>query len=140
MISPDGTIVAVERSGAVELLRTVTLEPIRSLQGVSFGVVQMRFSGRGDRIAVVNRDRTVGVWDVMTGKHLYAPPAEVSDVNEASFSEDGSRLVVVYDDGMIISHAIALDDAIEIARSRVTRSFTEPECRIYLHVASCPTD
>ena len=88
----------------------------------------------------MNRDGTVGVWDVTTGKHLYAPPAEVSDANEVSFSEDGSRLVVVYDDGMIVSHAIALEDVIEIARSRVTRSFTEAECRTYLHVASCPTD
>ena len=140
VISPDGSIVAVERSGSVDLFRVDTLEPIRSLQGVSFGVVQMQFSGRGDRIAVVNRDGTVGVWDVMTGKHLYAPPAEVSDANEVSFSEDGSRLVVVYDDGMIVSHAIALEDVIEIARSRVTRSFTEAECRTYLHVASCPAN
>jgi len=100
----------------------------------------LQFSGRGDRIAVVNRDGTVGVWEVVTGEHLYAPPAEVGAVKEVSFSEDGSRLVVVYDDGMIISHAIALDDVIEIARSLITRSFTEAECRTYLHVASCPAD
>jgi DNA-binding SARP family transcriptional activator/WD40 repeat protein len=139
-ISPDGSIVAITRSGAVELWRTDTLEPIRSLQGLTSGVVGIEFDGRGERMAIVNRDGTVGVWDVATGKHLFAPPAEVSDVNEVSFSEDGSRLVVLYDDGRILSHAIALDDAIQIARSGVTRSFTETECRTYLHVASCPTD
>ena len=129
VISPDGSIVAVTRSGAVELRRTDTLKPIRSLQGLTSGVVEIEFDGRGDRIAIVTRDGMAGVWDVTTGKRLFAPPAEVSDVNEVSLSEDGSQLVVVYDDGRIISHAIALDDAIEFARSRVTRSFTEAECR-----------
>lgn len=139
-MSPDGSIVAVTGNGGVELWDTDTLEPIRPLQGVSFGVVQMQFSGRGDRIAIVTQGGTVGVWDVTTGKHVYAPPAEASDVNEVTFSEDGSRLVVVYDDGRILSYPFALDDVIELARSHVTRSFTEAECQIYLHVASCPTD
>jgi serine/threonine protein kinase/WD40 repeat protein/DNA-binding winged helix-turn-helix (wHTH) protein len=139
-MSPDGSIVAVTRNGGVELWDTDTLEPIRSLQGLTFGVGGIAFDGQGDRIAIVTQDGTVGVWNVTTGKHVYAPPAEASDVNEVTFSEDGSRLVVVYDDGRILSHPFALDDAIEIARSRITGSFTEAECRTYLHVASCPTD
>jgi hypothetical protein len=34
--------------------------------------------------------------------------------------------------------AIALDDVIEIARARITRGFTDEECRTYLHVPTCP--
>ena len=52
------------------------------------------------------------------------------------FGEDGSRLIVVYEDGRILVHPIALSDAIEIARSRVTRTLTPEECQRY-HVSSC---
>jgi hypothetical protein len=32
------------------------------------------------------------------------------------------------------------DELIAIAKDRVTRSFTEDECRAYLHVEECPAD
>jgi hypothetical protein len=41
--------------------------------------------------------------------------------------------------GRILVHAIAFDDVLEIAKSRVTRSLTDAECRTYLHIPACPT-
>ena len=137
-MSPDGTVVAVARLGSVELLEPDTHERIGSLQDLTGGVTEIEFDSSGSQIATVSTDGTINVRDARTGELLFAPPAEASDVNEISFSEDGSRLVVVYEDGMIGVHAIGLDDAIEIARSRTTRSLTEQECRTYLHVPSCP--
>jgi hypothetical protein len=67
----------------------------------------------------------------------FTPPAESSDVQGVAFSEEGSRVAVIYSDGRIIVHAIALDDVIDIARARVTRGLTDDECRTYLHVATC---
>jgi hypothetical protein len=146
-ISVSSRVVAVTQQSAggtplddLELLEADTLDRIRSLTRVASGVTAIIFDGRGDRIATVSGDGTVDLWDVTTGDHLFTPPAEVSAVREVAFNEDGSRLVVVYEDGRIISHPIELEDAIEIARSRVGRPLTDAECQRYLHVASCPTD
>jgi hypothetical protein len=49
-------------------------------------------------------------------------------------------IALLYSDGRIVVHAIALEDVIEIAKGRVTRSLTDAECRRYLHVQTCPTD
>lgn len=59
-------------------------------------------------------------------------------MESVAFNADGSQIIVVYDNGRIVAYPIALRDAIENARSRVSRSFTDHECRIYLHAASCP--
>jgi serine/threonine protein kinase/WD40 repeat protein/DNA-binding winged helix-turn-helix (wHTH) protein len=139
-IGPDGTVVAVAERGAVELLDADTLHRMRSLTRVTSGVDAIVFDGSGDQIATVNGDGTVDVWEVATGDHLFAPPSEVSGVKEVSFSEDGSRLVVIHEDGTIFSHPIALEDAIEIASSRVGRSLTDAECQRFLHVATCPSN
>jgi WD40 repeat protein len=139
-MSPDGTVVAVARLGSVELWEPDTHERIGSLQDLTGGVEEIEFDSSGSQIATVSTDGTINVRDARTGELLFAPPAEASDVDEISFSEDGSRLIVVYEDGMIGVHAIALNDAIEIARARVTRGLIDEECQQYLHLPSCPMD
>lgn len=59
---------------------------------------------------------------------IAAPPGEVSPTS------------TIYSNGRIIVHAITLEDVIGIARSRVTGSCTEAECRTYLRVASYATE
>ena len=139
-MSPDGTVVAVARLGSVELWEPDTHERIGSLQDLTGGVKEIEFDSSGSQIATVSTDGTINVRDARTGELLFAPPAEANDVGEISFSEDGSRLIVVYEDGMIGVHAIALNDAIEIARARVTRGLIDEECQQYLHLSSCPMD
>ena len=80
------------------------------------------------------------MWNASTGDLIFTSPVEPSDVAAVAFSPDGSRVTVIYSDGRIIVHAIALEDAIEIAHARVTRGFTDEECRRYLHVPTCPAD
>jgi len=46
---------------------------------------------------------------------------------------------VIHADGTILAHPVVLEDAIEIARSRVTRSLTVAECQTYLHLETCPS-
>jgi len=42
------------------------------------------------------------------------------------------------DDGTIRLLALYIDDLLAMARSRLTRSWTEDECRSYLHLDRCP--
>ena len=62
-----------------------------------------------------------------------------SSLDHVFFPDSGVvSVVAVYSDGRIIVDAITLADVIEIARARLTRGFTDEECRTYLHVPACP--
>src|SRR6266545_2807098 len=41
-------------------------------------------------------------------------------------------------DGTVALHLLPIDELRRLARERVTRGFTDDECRQYLHVANCP--
>ena len=61
-----------------------------------------------------------------------------AQVSSVSFSPDGSQLASYGVEGIVRIWALDLDDLIEIAQDRLTRSFTEDECRQYLHADRCP--
>jgi WD40 repeat protein len=141
-LSPDGSVVAVtglDDQGEVTLLDAETLEPIGTLRGhVGSVVTEIGFDRRGSKIVTASLDGTVRVWDARTGELIFTPPAEPSGVASVAFNGDGSQIIVIHADGRILAYPVALEDAIEIARSRVTRSLTEAECRTYLHLEACP--
>jgi len=57
-----------------------------------------------------------------------------------SFSGDGRFLVSSGNDGTIRVYLAQTDDLVDLARSRVTRTLTDDECRRFLHVEACPSD
>ncbi|MEX2406167.1 MAG: hypothetical protein WD834_02415, partial [Actinomycetota bacterium] len=142
-LSPEGSVVAVtglDDQGEVRLLDADTLDPISTLRGhVGSVVTEIAFYRRGGKIVTASLDGTVRVWDARTGQLIFTPPAEPSGVEWVAFNAHGSQIIVIYGDGRILAHPIALEDAIDIARSRVTRSLTESECRTYLHLETCPS-
>jgi DNA-binding SARP family transcriptional activator len=99
----------------------------------------LAFSEDG-RLATGSSDGTVRVWNTSTQGVVFTSPVEPSAVVGVAFSADGSRVTAIYSEGRIIVHAIALEDVIEIARARLTRGFTDEECRTYLHVPTCPAE
>jgi WD40 repeat protein len=108
------------------------------LEGHDQRIEAAAFSHDRTRLATGTLDGTVRVWDTSTGDVVFTSPVEPNGVEAVAFNAHGSRVTAIYSDGMIIVHAIALDDVIEIARGRITRSFTDDECRTYLHVPTCP--
>ena len=63
-----------------------------------------------------------------------------SSIKNLAFSPDGSRLASISDEGKIRVWALDLDDLIGIAEREVTRTFTDEECRQYLHLDGCPSE
>jgi DNA-binding SARP family transcriptional activator/WD40 repeat protein len=142
-VRPDGYDMARLEGNQVRLVHLDRLtdrsgDLIRILRGHTERVAAATFSNDGERLATGSFDGTARVWDLTSGRVVFTTPVESSDVEGVAFSDDGSRVAVIYSDGRIIVDAIALDDVIEIARARATRGFTQEECRTYLHVPTCP--
>jgi DNA-binding SARP family transcriptional activator/WD40 repeat protein len=144
--SPDGDVVAGGVGNHVWFVHIDALSdgrrsrPFRVFRGHTQRITAVAFSEDGMRLATGSLDGTARVWNVTSGDVFFTSPVESSDVEGVAFSEDGSRVTAIYSDGRIIVQAIALEDVIAIASARVTRGFTDEECRTYLHVATCPAE
>jgi WD40 repeat protein len=107
--------------------RVGTLGPLDGL------VTSVAFSPDGDRVAVGDGSR-VRIFDNETGTLLSTLPALHDDslVTDLDFGPGGTTLAAaVQGDGVARVFALDVDDLIGIAAERLTRSFTDTECRIY---------
>jgi len=147
-ISPDVDLAVEFEDNNVRLLRREdpddssfsSWEEVALLEGHTQGIKAAAFTDDGERLATGSLDGNVRVWNTSTQDVIFISPVESSAVVGVAFSRDGSRVTAIYSDGRIVVHAIALEDVIEIARARVTRGFTDEECRTYLHVPTCPAE
>jgi WD40 repeat protein len=138
-LNPDGKLLAVSnQDGVITLWDANSLNKIRTLVGHAGLVNRIAFSRDGTRLASASFDRLAKVWDVSTGKELASLYGNTGNVFGVSFSPDGNRLATAGADGSVRMYTLRLDDLVDLARSRVTRSLTEDECRIFLHMDSCP--
>jgi WD40 repeat protein len=97
----------------------------------------LTFRPDGSMIATGAADGTVRLFDTASGQQrlvLQGP----TGVGRVAFSADGSLLASTSGDGTVRVWALDIDDLIAIARRNVTRSFTDEECRQYLHMDRCP--
>jgi len=138
-ISPDGNLLAAShQDGNIQLWDVKTGEKLHLLTGHAGLGLRVTFSNDGTRLASVSFDRLAKVWDVKTGKELASLYGNASNVFGASFSPDGNQLATAGADGTIRTYTLRIDDLIMLAKSRLTRSLTEEECRMFLHMDSCP--
>ena len=111
--------------------------PLLVLSGHNSVVWDAAFSPAGDSLATISFDGTVRLWDPATGEEFLNLP-EGNYGPDLDFSPDGRQLAATGGDGVVRVFALALEDLIRIAESRLTRSFTQVECVQYLHLESCP--
>ncbi|MET0884680.1 MAG: hypothetical protein ABWZ13_11045, partial [Acidimicrobiales bacterium] len=141
--SPTGDLIGVQshwRAGSqdVEIWDGRTGRLVTTLTGYSAGVDDIAFDSSGSRVATASFDSTIRVWDLRSGELELVLPGHGLQVSGVSFSPDGSQLASYSVDGVVRIWALDLDDLIEIAQDRLTRSFTEDECQQYLHTERCP--
>jgi WD40 repeat protein len=139
-LSSDGAVVLTGgRDGATRVWDAMTGEALDAPFLAGSGTVRgIAYSADGQRIATASEDGTVRQWDANTGELLMRWPAHEGGATDVSFSSDGRFLVSSGDDGTIRVYLAEVDDLIDLARSRVTRTLTDDECRRFLHLEACP--
>ena len=109
-----------------------------TLRGHSGPVNKVAFSPDGKRLATASEDQTAKVWDAERGTELLTLRGHSGSVNKVAFSPDGKRLATANANGTVQVHALDLRELLNLARSRITRTFTAEECLRYFQSETCP--
>jgi WD40 repeat protein len=138
--SPDGKKMATASGDATaKIWDATTGNESLTLTGHSAELRPVAFSPDGKYLATGSTDNTAKIWNVETGQELLTLPGSQGGVYGVAFSpSDGSQLAVASNDGVVRIFTLQIDELLQLALSRVTRSFTTAECKKYLHVETCP--
>jgi WD40 repeat protein/transcriptional regulator with XRE-family HTH domain len=138
-LNPDGDLLSMSnQDGEIILWDLISGEKLKTISGHTGLTLRIAFSRDGSQIASASFDRLAKVWNVDTGEEVASLYGNTSNVFGVSFSPDGHNLATAGADGTIRIYELQLDSLINLARSRITRSLTDDECRMYFHVDVCP--
>lgn len=146
--SPDGqNLATAHEDGSVRIWDVSQSESdqgnndslAHTLIGHNNTVFDAEFSPDGKRLATCSFDGTIRLWDVETGNELLVL-AEDAPGPDLDFSPDGKYLVLAGGDGNALVFVLSIEDLIDLANSRLTRSLSKAECKKYLHFDTCPGD
>jgi WD40 repeat protein len=139
VFDPTGTRIATVRwlQGAIDIWDADTGEHVAETTAPA-QANDVAFSPDGALLASNHADGTTRLWNVESGVQVLVLQSDGDASFGVQFSPDASKLVTVTANGIARVWALDLDDLITIAHSRLTRRFSEDECRQYLHVEQCP--
>ena len=138
--SPDGSHLASgSRDGQVLLWDSYTGKSIPSPRGGDFEWINgIAYTPDSARIITGGDSGLVGVWNAETGGRLFSLASLPNAVLGIAISQDGRYLATGSIDGMVRVFLLDVDELITLAKTRVTRGFTQAECQQYLHLETCP--
>jgi WD40 repeat protein len=137
--SPDGsTLVTGGADGTVRMWTLGNGPPqlAAELGGHSAVITAVAWDGTGDVLVTASPDGVVKVWNA-DGTERYTirgvdAPAVIA------VSPDGSRIAVPGSDGTVQVFVVDPHELLALAQARLTRGFSDDECRRYLDGFPCP--
>jgi WD40 repeat protein/basic membrane lipoprotein Med (substrate-binding protein (PBP1-ABC) superfamily)/DNA-binding SARP family transcriptional activator len=137
-VSHDGQrIASLGVEGDISIWDLKRAERIEHFDTKLVTATEIVFSPDGRRLAVIGPDPTLRLLDVETGEEtLLIDNLSATHVGGVTFSPDGKRLAVTSQDGIEI-FLVELEDIIQLAQSRVMRSFTPLECQQFNIRSDC---
>ena len=87
--SPDGTMLATRLVGEIVIYEVPSLEEIARITGL-----EPRFSPDGSKLAVLNRDDGISLWNTTTWEPEQETTDRLSNARQMNWSDDGTRLVI----------------------------------------------
>lgn len=140
--SPAGDVAATAGfDGIVQLWDTQDWSLLRTMTGHAGAVEDVTFDQDGSRVATAGSDHTVRIWNVETGDELWKLEGHPDPVESVAFHPNGKHIASMSATNWAVwIWTLDTDELIEIAESRVTRRMTDRECKVYLHVETCPVD
>ncbi|RYP87714.1 hypothetical protein EKO23_04790 [Nocardioides guangzhouensis] len=135
---PTGGLIATSRpvEGIADVWDARTGRRAATLTA-SAHVLDIAFDASGTRLATAHADGSIRLWDPETGVQDLVLHSDDHEAHTVAFSPDGSMLLSTDDANVARVWALDLDDLVDIAKARLTRGFSEDECRQYLHVERC---
>jgi len=113
----------------------LTGQELLTLKGHASTIFFVDFNPDGTHLVTGSTDGSAKVWDASTGQVLLTLPGFWVE-----FLPDGKSLVTIsIADQTGRGFYLDVQELINLARSRVTRSLTQAECQQYLHLEVCPT-
>jgi WD40 repeat protein len=135
VFSSDGALLATAgKDGTARVWDAATGQALHVLTGHTSTIFHLAFSPDDTLIATAGFDGQARVWDVQTGRELLALTGHAGAVNAVAFAEDGKRLITSGDDGTVRIYALPIEDVVRLAKERLTRTWTEQECRQFLYL------
>jgi WD40 repeat protein/DNA-binding SARP family transcriptional activator len=136
--SPDGSLVATGSEDGTAKIWQLDGERVTVLAGHQGAVMSVQFSPDGTRVVTSSQDKTIRLWDAETGREVLILRGHAASVADTAFSPDGVHLASASYDGTIHEYVLPIEALIELAESRLTRTWTHEECRQYLRLETCP--
>ncbi|MFN8386271.1 MAG: BMP family ABC transporter substrate-binding protein [Anaerolineales bacterium] len=131
--SPDGSRIATSSlDDTAKVWDVKTGSELLTLSGHANQVMSIAFSPDGQRLATASRDGTARLWDSSTGQQLNTFVSGGSGLWDIAFHPNGKLLAVGEDHGGYV-YLLELEDLVNLAKSRLTRTLTVDECTKYLH-------
>ena len=138
-ISPDGKQYAAASIDGTAVVRDLATGKVLFPPLTQSGTIyQLEYSLDGKYISTAGFDSVAKVWDASTGKELHSLQGGSAQVRGAHFSADGTHLITTGMDGVIREYTLNIEELVELAKARLTRTWTTDECQQYLHVEQCP--
>jgi WD40 repeat protein len=138
VFSLDGQwVVTASKDRTAQVWETGTGKMVAELRGHSGSVNQAAFSPDGQWVVTASWDQTARVWEAATGKERTVLRGHSGAVSHAAFSPDGQWVVTAsYDHTARVWRCelcASVEDLLNLAKTRTTRTLTPEERRLYLH-------